>query len=99
MGRDRELKWLAFSLYPISFFLYSPFKGPSHIHIETYFMLLIFVKKLKTIFYIFYIVHFTAILQPLNLNLKHASIVFLQFLVKNERLLSESVHFVNFADH
>jgi len=27
MGRDRELKWLAFSLYPLSFFLYSPFKG------------------------------------------------------------------------
>ena len=26
MGRDRELKWLAFSLYPLSFFLYSPFK-------------------------------------------------------------------------
>ena len=26
MGRDQELKWLAFSLYPISFFLYSPFK-------------------------------------------------------------------------
>ena len=25
MGRDRELKWLAFSLYPLSFFLYSPF--------------------------------------------------------------------------
>ena len=25
MDRDRELKWLAFSLYPISFFLYSPF--------------------------------------------------------------------------
>ena len=27
MGRDQELKWLAFSLYPISFFLYSPCKG------------------------------------------------------------------------
>ena len=26
MGRDQELKWLAFSLYPLSFFLYSPFK-------------------------------------------------------------------------
>ena len=25
MGRDRELKCLAFSLYPLSFFLYSPF--------------------------------------------------------------------------
>ena len=25
MGRDRELKWLAFCLYPLSFFLYSPF--------------------------------------------------------------------------
>ena len=25
MGRDQELKWLAFSLYPLSFFLYSPF--------------------------------------------------------------------------
>ena len=24
MGRDQELKWLAFSLYPLSFFLYSP---------------------------------------------------------------------------
>ena len=27
MGRDQELKWLAFSLYPLSFFLYSPFKS------------------------------------------------------------------------
>ena len=26
MGRYREPKWLAFSLYPLSFFLYSPFK-------------------------------------------------------------------------
>ena len=26
MGRNQELKWLAFSLYPLSFFLYSPFK-------------------------------------------------------------------------
>ena len=26
MGRDQELKWLAFNLYPLSFFLYSPFK-------------------------------------------------------------------------
>ena len=26
MGRDQELKWLAFSLYPLSFFLYCPFK-------------------------------------------------------------------------
>ena len=26
MGRDRELKLFAFSLYPLSFFLYSPFK-------------------------------------------------------------------------
>ena len=27
MGHDQELKWLAFSLlYPLSFFLYSPFK-------------------------------------------------------------------------
>jgi len=26
MGRDQELKWLAFSLYPLSFFLYSLFK-------------------------------------------------------------------------
>ena len=26
MGRDQELKWLAFSPYPLSFFLYSPFK-------------------------------------------------------------------------
>ena len=26
MGRDQELKWLAFSLYPLSFFLCSPFK-------------------------------------------------------------------------
>ena len=26
MGRDEELKLLAFSLYPLSFFLYSPFK-------------------------------------------------------------------------
>ena len=25
MGRDQELKWLAFGLYPLSFFLYSPF--------------------------------------------------------------------------
>ena len=25
MGRDQELKWLAFSLYPLSFFLYCPF--------------------------------------------------------------------------
>ena len=25
MGRDQELKWLAFSLYPLSIFLYSPF--------------------------------------------------------------------------
>ena len=25
MGRDRELKWFAFSLYPLSFFLNSPF--------------------------------------------------------------------------
>ena len=28
MGRDQELKWLAFSLYPFSFFLYSPYKEP-----------------------------------------------------------------------
>ena len=27
MGRDRELKRLAFCLYPLSFFLYSPFKN------------------------------------------------------------------------
>ena len=27
MGRDQELKELAFSLYPLSLFLYSPFKG------------------------------------------------------------------------
>ena len=27
MGRDQELKWLAFSLYSLSFFLYSPFKA------------------------------------------------------------------------
>ena len=27
MGRDQELKWLAYSLYPLSFFLYYPFKG------------------------------------------------------------------------
>ena len=26
MGRDQELKWFAFSLYPLSFFLYSPLK-------------------------------------------------------------------------
>ena len=26
MGRDQELKWLTLSLYPLSFFLYSPFK-------------------------------------------------------------------------
>ena len=26
MGRDQELKWLAFSLYPLSFSLYCPFK-------------------------------------------------------------------------
>ena len=26
MGRDQELKWLAFSLYPLLFFLYSPSK-------------------------------------------------------------------------
>ena len=26
MGHDQELKWLAFSLYPLSFFLNSPFK-------------------------------------------------------------------------
>ena len=26
MGLDQELKGLAFSLYPLSFFLYSPFK-------------------------------------------------------------------------
>ena len=26
MGRDQELKWLAFRLYPLSFFLYYPFK-------------------------------------------------------------------------
>jgi len=26
MGHDQELKWLAFSLYPLSFFPYSPFK-------------------------------------------------------------------------
>jgi len=26
MGRDQELKWLAFSLYPLLFFLYCPFK-------------------------------------------------------------------------
>ena len=26
MGRDQELKWLTFSLYPLSFFLYSPYK-------------------------------------------------------------------------
>ena len=26
MGRAQELKWLAFNLYPLSFFLYSPFK-------------------------------------------------------------------------
>ena len=25
IGRDQELKWLAFSLYPLSIFLYSPF--------------------------------------------------------------------------
>ena len=25
MGRDQELKWLAFSLYPLSSFFYSPF--------------------------------------------------------------------------
>ena len=25
MGRNQELKWLAFCLYPLSFFLYSPF--------------------------------------------------------------------------
>ena len=29
MGRDQELKWLAFSLYPLSFFLYCPFKSLS----------------------------------------------------------------------
>ena len=27
MGHDRELKWLAFSLYRLSFFLYSPFNS------------------------------------------------------------------------
>jgi len=27
MGRDQELKWLAFILIPLLFFLYSPFKG------------------------------------------------------------------------
>ena len=27
MGHDLELMGLAFSLYPLSFFLYSPFKG------------------------------------------------------------------------
>ena len=27
MGRDQQLKWLSFSLYPFSFFLYSPFIG------------------------------------------------------------------------
>ena len=26
MGQDQELKWLAFCLYPLLFFLYSPFK-------------------------------------------------------------------------
>ena len=26
LGRNQELMWLAFSLYPLSFFLYSPFK-------------------------------------------------------------------------
>ena len=26
MGHDQELKWLAFSLYQLSFFLYSPWK-------------------------------------------------------------------------
>ena len=37
MGRDQELKWYAFSLYPLSFFLYSPFKRnrASHIYIYT----------------------------------------------------------------
>ena len=29
-GRDRELKWLAFSIHPLSFFLYSPFKRLGH---------------------------------------------------------------------
>ena len=29
MGRDQDLKWLAFSLYHLSFFLYSPFKANS----------------------------------------------------------------------
>jgi len=30
MGHDQKLKWLAFSLYPLSFFLYCPF----NLHIQ-----------------------------------------------------------------
>ena len=32
MGRDQELKWLAFSLYPHSFFLYCPFNHSVKYH-------------------------------------------------------------------
>jgi len=35
MGRDRELKWLDFSVYPLSFFLYSPFKVTHHVRFTT----------------------------------------------------------------
>ena len=47
MGRDQELKLLAFSLYPLSFFLYSPFKpgkntefGISLLKLSFFFLLL-----------------------------------------------------------
>ena len=48
MGRDKKLKWLAFSLYPLSFFLYSPFKMPLFVPYVPFHSLFSFITLFST---------------------------------------------------
>ena len=92
MGHDQELKWLAFSLHPLSFFLYSPFKKTT---ILCMYLILLksFTRRVKQILFH---VHWTILNRNLTLKVVFLFHSFMGLIVCNT--IDLSLNLVNDKD-